>query len=398
MSQVVHDGLDWRRRALAKGSEALGWSLDAVAASTHIPERYLEALEAGRFHDLPGPAYVKGFLRNYAVHLGLPADELVQEIEVTHAELAGAQAISCCHPSEQSTASTRSGYARGVTTWLVLIVVISAGYLTYAMYGAHHRPARSPQPAHGAGVVVLASRTPAGAGAGAASPAGHQVQTGAPSNHGSYSGPASPLAGMGTPILPTSTAAASSHGAPPTPAAPSAGTPTAPGGSASGGTTTSAGSAAGTTAMPGGSISAAASVTTAHPAAPRVTTNHTITRPVASNSVQVDVVTTGQAWVRAVVDGRAVYDGVLDAGDRKSWEGQREVILSTTNAGAVDVAINGRSLGRLGNTGQIVERSFAPASPVLAISAVPSAPWRNRGGGTPLPGPSLVAAIIPASL
>jgi hypothetical protein len=68
----------------------------------------------------------------------------------------------------------------------------------------------------------------------------------------------------------------------------------------------------------------------------------------------------GQAWVRAVVDGRTVYDGVLARGDRKAWTGSREVIISTTNAGAVEVEINGRSLGPLGNPNAVVERSFAP--------------------------------------
>ena len=69
---------------LRKAREARGLSLDAVAASTHIRERYLEALEEERFEEIPGPAYVKGFLRNYAAHLGLPEDEIMGDIATIH--------------------------------------------------------------------------------------------------------------------------------------------------------------------------------------------------------------------------------------------------------------------------------------------------------------------------
>jgi cytoskeleton protein RodZ len=57
--------------------EARGLSLDDVEASIRVRRRYLEALEAETFHDIPGPAYVKGFLRSYAAYLGLPVEELV---------------------------------------------------------------------------------------------------------------------------------------------------------------------------------------------------------------------------------------------------------------------------------------------------------------------------------
>ncbi|HXX40160.1 MAG TPA: helix-turn-helix transcriptional regulator [bacterium] len=43
-----------------------------LSVFARIPGHHLEALEAARFHDLPGPVYVRGFLRNYAAHLRLP--------------------------------------------------------------------------------------------------------------------------------------------------------------------------------------------------------------------------------------------------------------------------------------------------------------------------------------
>jgi len=50
--------------------ERQGRSLTDAAAALHIQQRYLEAIEAGRFDDLPGPTYVTGFLRSYGRYIG----------------------------------------------------------------------------------------------------------------------------------------------------------------------------------------------------------------------------------------------------------------------------------------------------------------------------------------
>ncbi len=55
---------------------ARGLSLDDIEAGTRIRRRYLEALEEEAFDRLPGPTYVRGFLRGYAAYLDLPADEI----------------------------------------------------------------------------------------------------------------------------------------------------------------------------------------------------------------------------------------------------------------------------------------------------------------------------------
>jgi Helix-turn-helix domain/RodZ C-terminal domain len=50
-----------------------------VERATRIRSRYLQALEEDRFDVLPGTAYVKGFLRSYADHLGLDGQRFVDE-------------------------------------------------------------------------------------------------------------------------------------------------------------------------------------------------------------------------------------------------------------------------------------------------------------------------------
>jgi cytoskeleton protein RodZ len=47
----------------------------------HIRYPYLEAIEEGRYADLPGPTYAVGFVRAYAENLGLDRDEVVRRFK-----------------------------------------------------------------------------------------------------------------------------------------------------------------------------------------------------------------------------------------------------------------------------------------------------------------------------
>ena len=51
-----------------------GLDLADCAAATRIRERYLVAIEDDRFESLPDPAYVSGFVRAYAAHLGVQVE------------------------------------------------------------------------------------------------------------------------------------------------------------------------------------------------------------------------------------------------------------------------------------------------------------------------------------
>jgi hypothetical protein len=55
--------------------------LEAIAAVTRIRVRYLAALEAERFDELPGDAYARSFLRQYASLVGLDPAPLLEELE-----------------------------------------------------------------------------------------------------------------------------------------------------------------------------------------------------------------------------------------------------------------------------------------------------------------------------
>jgi hypothetical protein len=54
-----------------------------VEEQTKIRAKYLRALENEEWETLPGPTYVRGFLRTYATYLGLDADAVVDEYRRT---------------------------------------------------------------------------------------------------------------------------------------------------------------------------------------------------------------------------------------------------------------------------------------------------------------------------
>jgi cytoskeletal protein RodZ len=56
-----------------------GMTIEQLAVATKIPRRSLELLEEDRYDELPGPVFVKGFLRCCARALGL-ADDAVMEL------------------------------------------------------------------------------------------------------------------------------------------------------------------------------------------------------------------------------------------------------------------------------------------------------------------------------
>src|SRR6185503_1347247 len=59
--------------------ERKGVDLYRAERDTKIRARYLAALERGDYRELPGAVYTKGFLRNYALYLGLEPEEILTQ-------------------------------------------------------------------------------------------------------------------------------------------------------------------------------------------------------------------------------------------------------------------------------------------------------------------------------
>jgi cytoskeleton protein RodZ len=65
-----------RRTRIEHGAE-----IDAVAAALRIRAPFIAAIEQARYDRLPGPVYALGFVRTYAIHLGLDGEEAVRRFK-----------------------------------------------------------------------------------------------------------------------------------------------------------------------------------------------------------------------------------------------------------------------------------------------------------------------------
>ncbi|MFC5300937.1 helix-turn-helix domain-containing protein [Azospira restricta] len=66
---------------LRAAREAKGLSAADVAAALKLSPRQIEALETGNWSGLPGHAFIRGFVRNYARFAQLPIDELLADLD-----------------------------------------------------------------------------------------------------------------------------------------------------------------------------------------------------------------------------------------------------------------------------------------------------------------------------
>lgn len=61
--------------------ESLGQSIPAVVEATRVPRGALLALESDDFDAIAGAFYVRGFLKVYAIHLGLDHEQALERYE-----------------------------------------------------------------------------------------------------------------------------------------------------------------------------------------------------------------------------------------------------------------------------------------------------------------------------
>lgn len=67
-------------RRLRAARDQKGLTLEQLSAQTRIPERHLEAVEAGEYERLPSRTYAVGFTRTYARAVGLDEHALIAQV------------------------------------------------------------------------------------------------------------------------------------------------------------------------------------------------------------------------------------------------------------------------------------------------------------------------------
>ncbi|HEY5608717.1 MAG TPA: RodZ domain-containing protein [Alphaproteobacteria bacterium] len=98
-----------------------GLSLRDAAASLRIRLAYLEAIEAGRFKDLPGATYASGFLRAYAAYLGLDGDDVMGRFKEALEGIKRPTNLTLPSPGE-------SGHMPTGSVFLVAAIIAIAAY------------------------------------------------------------------------------------------------------------------------------------------------------------------------------------------------------------------------------------------------------------------------------
>lgn len=78
--------------------------------------------------------------------------------------------------------------------------------------------------------------------------------------------------------------------------------------------------------------------------------------PLAAATLLVNVI--DRAWVRVDVDGKRQMEGIYPPGTIKSFRGH-SAYIRTGNAGGVALVVDGRSLGKMGHSGAVVEKTYA---------------------------------------
>ena len=69
------------------------------------------------------------------------------------------------------------------------------------------------------------------------------------------------------------------------------------------------------------------------------------------------VVFSAPSWLRVTVDGSVSMEGTFPAGTTKTFHG-RKALVRIGNAGGVEIYVDGKDVGKLGKSGDVVERAF----------------------------------------
>jgi cytoskeleton protein RodZ len=157
---------------LRETRESYGGEIDRIAATLRIRAAYLSAIEQSHYDELPGPVYAQGFVRAYAVHLGLDGNEAVRRFKQEIAGFEVSRDLSFPVPL------TERSIPGGTMVLAALILAICGyGLWYYVSTSDRSHPERvSAVPPD----LIAASQTPSNAAVPAAAPAAETSATSSP--------------------------------------------------------------------------------------------------------------------------------------------------------------------------------------------------------------------------
>lgn len=314
----------------------LGHDIQSVARQTHIKISYLSAIEEGRRRDLPGAAYTIGFVRTYADFLGFDGNRLVTDF---HAQLAGAR----LRPAAQAAAQAAQEAPRfTVSPVMVAGAVLALALVGFFLWGYLSDNSNDTNTA----AVEEAQDAPDGDGSAADETAG---DASAPDAGGesatAQDGAAAPDAGAAA----AATAGAADQAAPAADGAAS----TQQAGTAQAGADQPSPDAAGLDDQlpppegePGDTANQDPEQVQQASAAEGAPTGKVVLRARL------------ESWVQVTnAKGESVFSRVLRAGETYNVPNETGLMLTTGNAGGIEIVLDGKKLKSLGSVG-LVRRDF----------------------------------------
>ena len=287
---------------LVQAREAQGISLEEIATKTFIPMRALKALESGETFKLPEPIFVQGFIRRYAKLVGLDGDALAKEIPLNTEPVAVDLIKEAPRPPLVDV--IRNQLSREQVPDKVMRPVV--------LYGAEN-PVSSKSDGYG----------------------GNKPQTDRPAWLFPILGGLlgfGLLAGAIALLRPQTPEVKQTNQSPATKPIIIQSSPQS-------------------NVVP----SPIASQTPSPSIAPSPTPSPSLT----SGPVKVDVSLTDRSWIEVVVDGDVKFEGMMEKGVTQSWSGQKDVQISSGNAGAVKLVYNQAPAVVMGKAGQVETKKFS---------------------------------------
>jgi cytoskeletal protein RodZ len=372
----------------------MGVTMQQAAEDTRIREKFLQAIESGDYQSLPGSVYTKGFLRNYAQYLNLDPEEMLARYT---GERGGADPARTFAPMRPLVKRSFIFTPTVLVPVVVLAgIVLFLGYIYYQFTNfavAPHVDITDP-PADAVSQVaeytVKGTTNPEGRITVRVLPGGETMNDVRPAADGTFSvrvplkpgqnhvevqvlDPAGKLAQASRaiqlipavsndPVAPQLVVEQPANGAAYT------NTSVTVSGhvdrSVASVTVNGTAAPVGTDLKFSTTVSFAAGPQTVKVVAKTATgaeVQETRTVVVSYTAAIVTVrITGGDAWILATVDGSARSDTnrVFPSGQVLTFSG-KSVTVRTGNAGATYLAFNGQDLGKMGEVGQVTERSFS---------------------------------------
>ena len=293
---------------LKKEREKQHLSIDDIAAGTSIRALYIEAIEEGHYDRLPAAVYVKGFIRNYAKHLGLDSEAMVAAYHEEQPQAEVSEAIKVVPERSSQRRVSLSDMGKDE----VLNSVNEGNIFTRSTISTV--------------VKVFAALL-----CGTALVAGGMEVLATINNKPSFV----------------------------------------------------VNEAADTKNNQDNSAAATADNKDAAADKNSAADNNAAATP--ADKVTVSAKFIERCWLQVVTDGNVVFEGTLDSGANQSWQGNNAVVIHAGNAGAMELTVNGKNLGKAGKVGEVAEFSFDKNSHTKPLPTQAAEPAGNTNTAADAP-------------